>query len=231
MVQKVPSWPDQFAHGLREAGWPEDDIENAIIDVRTRCAHAGQGPRREFGDAASYARRLIRERSGPPRIKRNRPRDIIGVITGVVGIVLSALTATAAQADSDLSLRSGGVVIAILLLLLGLFGVVWSRQIMAVLTRGGPIPVLIVALVSLGILVLGYLFTPTSVITVSWPVAALVALAALGVSVLASWPHRPQASEPTQIGGTDSAPVALQWLMVFLYPLAALVLVAFNSIL
>ncbi|MGC1206751.1 MAG: hypothetical protein WA880_02215 [Ornithinimicrobium sp.] len=227
----MPSWPDQFAHGLREAGWSEDDIEDAIIEVRTRCAYAGQGPRREFGDAASYARRLVRERSGQPRVKRNQPRDIIGVIAGVVGIVLSALTATAAQADTDLSLRSGGVVIAILLLVLALCGVIWSTKIMAVLTRGGPIPVLIVALVSLSILVLGYMFTPTSVISLSWPVAAAVALAALGVSVLASWPHRPTAAtEPTQIGGTDSAPVALQWLMVFLYPLAALLLVTFNSV-
>ncbi|MGB3828932.1 MAG: hypothetical protein WA962_09165 [Ornithinimicrobium sp.] len=231
MVQQGPSWPDQFADALGEAGWTDAEIEEATTEVRTRCAHAGQGPRREFGDAASYARRLIRERSGPPPVKRSRPRDILGVIAGVVGIVLSALTADAAHADTELALRSGGVVIAAVAIGLGVLGAVWSTQVMSTLTRGGPIPVLIVALGSLAVVMLGYLATPTFIITVTWPVAALAALAALGASVVASWPHRPRRqTRSSQIGGTDSAPAALQWLMVFLYPLAALVLVAFNGI-
>lgn len=231
MSQKVPSWPDQFAYALGEAGWSEDEIEDAIIEVRATCAHAGHGPRREFGDATSYARRLIRERSGPPRVRRNRPRDIIGVISGIIGIVLSVLTASAAQSDSDLALRSGGVVIAAIVIGLALLGVVWSRQMVSALTRGGPIPVLIVALVSLGVLVAGYLLTPTSIITLSWPLAAVIALGALALSVLASWPHRPRpSSEPTQVGGTDSAPPWMQWLLVFLYPLAAVLLVLVNGV-
>lgn len=227
----MPSWPDQFAYALREAAWSEDEIEDAIIEVRATCAHAGHGPRREFGDATSYARRLIQERSGPPRVRRNRPRDIIGVISGIIGIVASALTASAAQDGSDLALRSGGLVIAAILIAFALLAVLWSRQMMTALSRGGPIPVLIVALVSLGVLVAGYLLTPASVITVSWPLAALVALGALALSVLASWPHRPRAcDEPTQVGGADSAPPWLQWLVVFLYPLAALLLVLVNGV-
>ncbi len=116
-------------------------------------------------------------------------------------------------------------------MLLGLCSAIWSKHIIAVLTRGGPIPVLIVALGSLSTVALGYLFTPTSIISVNWPLAALIALAALSVSVLASWPHRPKSStEPTQMGGADSAPAALQWLMVFLYPLAALLLVLVRGV-
>ncbi len=231
MVQKVPSWPDQFSYALGQAGWSEDAIEDAIIAVRTQCGYAGQGPRREFGDADSYARRLIRERSGPPKVKRNRVRDIAGLVGGIAGIVLASLATDAARAGTDLSIRTGGVVIAVALLGFGLLALVWSRQIMAQLSKGGPVPVLIVALVSLVVLGSAFAFTPTSVISVSWPIAALVAVGALCLSVLASWPHRPQPGRAsTQVGGTDSAPPALQWLLVFLYPLAALLLVLITGI-
>lgn len=231
MVQKVPSWPDQFSYALGQAGWSEADIEDAIIAIRSQCAYARQGPRREFGDATSYARRLIQERSGPPKVKRNRVRDIVGLVAGIAGIVLASLATDAARAGTDLSIRTGGVVIAVALLSFGLLALIWSRQIMAQLSKGGPVPVLIVALVSLVVLGSAYSFTPTSVINVSWPIAALIAVGALALSVVASWPHRPQpAHAPTQVGGADSAPPALQWLLVFLYPLAALFLVLITSV-
>lgn len=227
----MPSWPDQFSFALGQAGWVEDDIEDAIIAVRTQCAYAGHGPRREFGDATSYARRLIQERSGPPKVQRNRVRDIAGLVAGITGIVLASLATDAARAGTDLSIRTGGVVIAVALLAFGLLALVWSRYIMAQLSKGGPVPVLIVALVSLVVLGSSLAFTPTSVIGVGWPLAGLVAVGALFVSVVASWPHRPRPDRPsTQVGGTDSAPPALQWLLVFLYPLAALLLVLITGI-
>lgn len=164
-------------------------------------------------------------------MKHNRARDIAGLIAGITGIVLASLATDAARADADLIVRTGGVVIAAALLGLGLLGMVWSRQIVAQLSKGGPVPVLIVALVSLVVLGSAYAFTPASIITVSWPAAAFGAVAALCLSVLASWPHRPQPHKATtQVGGTDSAPPAMQWLLVFLYPLAALLLVLFTGI-
>ncbi len=143
---------------------------------------------------------------------------------------MAALASPALRAGADLSLRSGGVIAAAVVVVLGVVVLVWSRRFIGILTRSGPIPVLVVALGSIAIVTVAYILSPPAVLTLSGPLAMASAAVLLAASVFAAWPHRPTSGPDAQATSAGAPPAALQWLMVFLYPLAALVLVAVNGL-
>lgn len=135
----------------------------------------------------------------------------------------TALAASGAGDSAGVAVNLGTALAALALFAFVAAALLLGKPLMAWLTRGGSVPVLLVGLGSLVLLTVVYLVSPDRTVTIAWPAAGAVAVVALTVSVVAAWQHTPGADTPADVNPT---PAPVQWLLVFAYPIAALVLLA-----
>ncbi len=169
-------WTDAFVVKLRLLNVPGGRIGDAIAEIETYCADAGEPPEEAFGDPEAYAVSLA------PTLSQNRPTrtDLIAAtvpaITGFVGLMIALPAVRALTAGTTVEIGWGLLTSTLLFVgvcaaLVGLLPrLVESRLTLALFCVVG-----LAAIVATAVLIPGVAFRLPAVVVLVIGVAALVA--------------------------------------------------------
>lgn len=134
------SWQDELTLQLRMHDWDGSQIGDALAEVRTHCAEAGESPVEAFGDATTYARSLVAQRPGHAAGARTGPMEVIGTLRGLIGLILAPQAAAGLFEGDGVQFSLGTLIGLAVAVLAGVVLLFRPTPILRLVTQGGVLP-------------------------------------------------------------------------------------------